>query len=67
MTLRYAAPEQVVAGSITTVTDIYSLGVVLHELVTGLSPYRAVRDGRALTNVMLLQEEIAVPSALAVT
>ena len=67
MTLRYAAPEQVVAGSITTVTDIYSLGVVLHELVTGLSPYRAVRDGRALTNVTLLQEEIAVPSALAVT
>jgi eukaryotic-like serine/threonine-protein kinase len=65
MTLRYAAPEQVAAGSITTVTDIYALGVILHELVTGLSPYRAVRDGRVLTDAALLQEEIAPPSALA--
>ena len=65
MTLRYAAPEQVAAGTITTATDIYALGVILHELVTGLSPYRAVREGKPLTDVMLLQEEIAVPSALA--
>ena len=61
MTLRYAAPEQVAAGAITTATDIYSLGVVLHEVLTGRSPYRAVREGRTLTDVMLLQEEIAVP------
>jgi tRNA A-37 threonylcarbamoyl transferase component Bud32/tetratricopeptide (TPR) repeat protein len=63
MTLRYAAPEQVAAGGITTATDIYALGVILHELVTGLSPYRAVREGKPLTDVMLLQEEIAVPHA----
>lgn len=67
MTLRYAAPEQVATGIITTATDIYSLGVILHELVTGLSPYRAVRDGKPLTDVMLLQEETAVPSKLALT
>ena len=64
MTLRYAAPEQVAEGAITTATDVYSLGVILHELVTGLSPYRAVREAKPLTDVMLLQEEIAVPSAL---
>ena len=64
MTLRYAAPEQVAAGDITTATDIYALGVILHELLTGLSPYRAVREGRALTDVMLLQEPTVVPSTL---
>jgi tRNA A-37 threonylcarbamoyl transferase component Bud32/tetratricopeptide (TPR) repeat protein len=66
MTLRYAAPEQVSAGDITTATDIYSLGVILHEMLTGLAPYRAVREGRALTDAMLLQDEAAVPSRLAI-
>jgi hypothetical protein len=64
MTLRYAAPEQVAAGTITTTTDIYALGVILHELLTGLAPYRSVREGRTLTEVALLQESIAVPSGL---
>ncbi|MBL0141508.1 MAG: serine/threonine protein kinase [Betaproteobacteria bacterium] len=64
MTLRYAAPEQVAEGAVTTATDIYSLGVILHELVTGEAPYRALREGKPLTDVMLLQEEIAVASSL---
>ena len=64
MTLRYAAPEQVAAGTITTATDIYALGVILHEILTGLAPYRAVREGRTLTEVALLQESIALPSGL---
>jgi hypothetical protein len=67
MTLRYAAPEQVAAGTITTATDIYSLGVILHELVTGLAPYRAVREGKPFTDVMLLQEETSIPSKLTLT
>ncbi len=64
MTLRYAAPEQVAAGSITTATDIYALGVILHELVTGLSPYRAVREGKPFRDAMLLEEQSTLPSRL---
>ena len=65
MTLRYAAPEQVAAGTITTATDVYALGVILHELVTEVSPYRATREGTPLTESMLARDETAVPSALA--
>jgi len=41
MTLEYASPEQVSGGTVTTVSDVYSLGVVLYRLITGHSPYRA--------------------------
>jgi serine/threonine-protein kinase len=40
MTPEYASPEQVAGGSITTASDVYSLGVVLYKLLTGQSPYR---------------------------
>ncbi len=40
MTPEYASPEQIRGGLITTATDVYSLGVLLYELLTGGSPYR---------------------------
>jgi tetratricopeptide (TPR) repeat protein len=40
MTPEYASPEQVAGESITTASDVYSLGVVLYKLLTGQSPYR---------------------------
>ena len=36
----YASPEQVKGDPITTASDVYSLGVVLYQLVSGRQPYR---------------------------
>jgi tetratricopeptide (TPR) repeat protein len=63
LTPEYASPEQVRGERVTTATDIYSLGVVLFELLTGRRPYRvAGRSVEAIARAVC-DEEPARPSA----
>ena len=57
MTLAFASPEQVRGQPVTPASDLYSLGVLLHHLVTGQSPYRGVAPGDdlALRNAVCRQ------------
>ncbi|HYP07106.1 MAG TPA: protein kinase [Bryobacteraceae bacterium] len=43
MTPEYASPEQVCGEPVTAASDVYSLGVLLYELLTGHRPYRVKR------------------------
>lgn len=60
LTPEYASPEQVKGEAITTATDVYQLGVVLYQLLTGHHPF-AVRSRAAILQ-MLLSEEPERPS-----
>jgi serine/threonine protein kinase/TolB-like protein/Tfp pilus assembly protein PilF len=62
MTPEYAAPEQVCGQLITPATDVYSLGVLLYELLTGHRPYRLVQRSPHEIARVICEDEPAPPS-----
>jgi eukaryotic-like serine/threonine-protein kinase len=63
MTLEYASPEQLSGGAVTTLSDVYSLSVVLYRLLTGQSPYRATGGDAARVAEILGDTTPTRPSA----
>lgn len=59
----YASPEQIKGEPITTASDVYSLGVVLYELLTGHSPYRTTSHAALEMEHAICAEEPEKPSA----
>jgi serine/threonine protein kinase/tetratricopeptide (TPR) repeat protein len=64
MTPEYASPEQVRGEPITPASDIYALGVLLYELLTGHRPYRLARRTPPEIERVICQEVPQKPSAV---
>ena len=63
MTPDYASPEQVRGETITSASDVYSLGVLLYELLTGHRPYRVKSRTPQEIERVICEEEPEKPSA----
>ncbi|HMS01867.1 MAG TPA: serine/threonine-protein kinase, partial [Gemmatimonadaceae bacterium] len=64
MTPAYASPEQVRGERLTVATDVFSLGVVLYELLTGAQPFREAGDDASSARQRILTTEPPLPSRI---
>ncbi|MCU0814537.1 MAG: serine/threonine protein kinase, partial [Burkholderiaceae bacterium] len=65
LTPEYASPEQILGRPFGTASDVYSLGVVLFELLTDARPYRLGRATRAALEEAIVHADVPRPSAVA--
>lgn len=59
---KYMAPEQVAGEATDGRTDIFALGVVLYEMLTGVTPFNG--DNLSAILYKILNEEVAPPSTV---
>ncbi|HUL65638.1 MAG TPA: serine/threonine-protein kinase [Burkholderiaceae bacterium] len=64
LTPEYASPEQIIGQPLTVASDVYALGVVLYELLSGTRPYKLKRDSRGALEDAILATEPAPPSSI---
>jgi eukaryotic-like serine/threonine-protein kinase len=64
MTPEYASPEQILGLPVTTAADIYSLGVVLYELLSGHRPFKIKSNNPIEVSKIITDSEPLKPSSI---